>query len=310
VRGRIPELATALALDALLREPPVRLHPVVWTGRLLDVLEARLPGADAEPCRARRAGALAWCAGAGVVLAVALAAGRLPWPLRGALLWGLLSGRLLLDEVAAVERALREDGPDAGRERLRWLVSRDTAGLSPALVRAGAISTLAENAGDAWVATLWWWCVGGLPAAALHRFADTADSRWGQRTARFEDVGRTAAHADDVLAWVPARLTALAWRGRLDAALREQARRTPSPNGGWPMGAAALGLGVELAKPGTYVLNPGAPEPGPDDVEAALAAGRRVLATTAAAALVAAALRDRTGRGDRAWRGDRAGVAT
>ena len=297
---RTAELATALALDALLREPPTALHPVVGMGRLLDALEARLPPAGAQRSRARRSGALAWTAGAAAVVAVALLARRLPWPLRGAVLWGLLSGRLLLDEVAAVEQALQHDGLDAGRERLRWLVTRDTAELSPALVRAGAISTLAENAADAWTATLWWWAVGGLPAAALHRWADTADSRWGHQTPRFRDVGGAAAHADDALAWVPARLTALAWRGRLDAALRTQAGRTPSPNGGWTMGAAALALDVELAKPGAYALNPGGRAPSADDVDTALASARRVLATTAAVTLAVAAARDTNGRRPRA----------
>lgn len=292
---RTPELATALALDALLREPTLRLHPVVGMGRLLDVLERRLPSGGADVQHARRSGSFAWFTGAAAVVCVALLARRLPWPLRGAVLWGLLSGRLLLDEVAAVEQALRRDGLDAGRERLRWLVTRDTTELSSALVRAGAVSTLAENAADAWTATLWWWAVGGLPAAALHRWADTADSRWGHHTERFVEVGRVAARADDVLAWVPARLTALAWRGRLDAPLRAQAQRTPSPNGGWPMGAAALGLGVELAKPGAYVLNPGARDPGPDDVDAALLAARRVLALTAVAAVVVARVRDLRG---------------
>lgn len=296
---RAAELATALALDTLLREPPTALHPVVGMGRLLDALEGRLPAAGPQRSHARRSGALAWTAGAAVVVAVGLLARRLPWPLRGAVLWGLLSGRLLLDEVAAVEQALRHGGLDAGRERLRWLVTRDTAELSPALVRAGAISTLAENAADAWTATLWWWAVGGLPAAALHRWADTADSRWGHRTQRFRDVGRAAARADDALAWAPARLTALAWRGRLDAELRTQAGRTPSPNGGWPMGAAALALDVELAKPGAYVLNPGGRGPGAGDVDSALAAARRVLSTTAAVTLAVAAARDAWGRGPR-----------
>lgn len=291
--SRTGELAVALVLDAWLGEPPLRIHPVVGVGRLLDVLEARLPAPDTPGGAV--AGALAWTGGAGAVLAVAALARRLPWPLRGAALWGLFSGRLLLAEVAAVEEALLLDGLPGGRERIARLVSRDTTMLDAGAVRGAAVSTLAENVADSVVASLWWWTVGGLPGAALHRWADTADSRWGYRTPAWEQRGRVAARADDLLAWVPARLTALAWRGRLDAPLRAEAARTPSPNGGWPMGAAALGLDVRLEKPGSYALHPTGAEPGPRTVPTALGEARRVLSLVAAVTLGVAACRDLRG---------------
>jgi adenosylcobinamide-phosphate synthase len=174
----------------------------------------------------------------------------------GLLLKPLLAWRMLRDEVSSVERAL-ECSVDAGRTRLRRLVSRDTSRLSATEVRESALESLAENLNDSLVAPLFWFAIGGLPAAALYRFANTADAMWGYH-GRWEWAGKCAARADDLLSYVPARvaagllaLSAWQWPSRL----RQIAQVTPSPNGGWPMGMLALALNVRLSKPGVYVLN-------------------------------------------------------
>jgi len=175
------------------------------------------------------------------------------------LLKPLFSFRMLIGEVQAVERAL-EESLDAGRRRLAHIVSRDTTQLSAGEVRESALESLSENLSDSVVAPLFWFALLGLPGAALYRFANTADAMWGYR-GRWEWAGKFAARADDVLNFVPARLTAVllivagAGRARLGRLWRE-ARKTPSPNSGWPMAAFALSLGVRLGKPGVYTLNP------------------------------------------------------
>lgn len=179
------------------------------------------------------------------------------------LLKTMLSWRMLRDETGAVEVALRHS-LQAGRERLALLVSRDTSALSETEVRESAIESLAENLNDSVVAPIFWHILLGLPGAAVYRFANTADAMWGYRGLRhgvdWEWAGKWAARADDVLSWLPARVTALllarAAGGLRYPALREEARKTPSPNSGWPMAAMALGLSVQLCKPGVYVLNP------------------------------------------------------
>ena len=136
----------------------------------------------------------------------------------------------------------------------------------------------------------------GLPGAALFRFANTADAMWGypgERGGRdWAWAGKWAARADDVLAWVPARITAaLIWAvGGLHgaAALRTEARRTPSPNSGWPMAAMALALGVQLRKPQAYTLNAGARGPQAPDTVRACAIGSRTV--FAGIALIVAAM--------------------
>lgn len=291
---RALEVGLAITLDATIGEPPAALHPVVWMGRLVDRLEVRLLRPTAHDDRVR-AGAVAAAAGAAVVTTVAALVARLPWPVRAVALWTLLSGRLLLREVAAVEHALATDGTAAGRDRVARLVSRETGRLSPAEVRAAAVQSLAENTTDAWVATLWWWTIAGLPGAALHRWGDTLDSRWGYRTSRWRDHGRAAARLDDALAWLPARLTGGLWHGSLDGRLRAEARRTPSPNGGWAMGAAALASDTRLEKPGAYVLHPRGRTPDAATVATGLRGARRTMALAALLALAGAVVRDRRG---------------
>ena len=182
--------------------------------------------------------------------------------------------RMLCDEVSAVDVAL-DSGLDAGRERLSRLVSRDVTQLDEATVRESAIESLAENLNDSLIAPLFWFAVFGLPGAVVYRVANTLDAMWGYRGA-WEWAGKWSARADDVLSWLPARLTALLllakpsmWR-----ALADEASTTPSPNGGWPMGAMALRLGVRLRKPGVYTLNKHAASPDADDLPRALNAAK------------------------------------
>ncbi len=279
----------ALAIDRWLGEPPTRWHPVVWMGNYLGWLGPRIaPQAGASTLPAFRpwlGGAVAWCVGAaavcGVALALQSAMSEWAWWAQalalGALLKPLLAWRMLRDEVQAVDTALGQ-GLAAGRARLAWLVSRDVASLDESQVRESAIETLAENLNDSVVAPLFWFAVAGLPGAALYRFANTADAMWGypgERGGRLWTwAGQWAARADDVLSWVPARLTALLLALRRPTvrlrALPAQARLTPSPNSGWPMACMALALGVRLRKPGGYSLNAQARAPIATDVAQAL----------------------------------------
>ncbi|MBB5787262.1 cobalamin biosynthesis protein [Jiangella mangrovi] len=250
-------VVVAVALDAAFREPPPAAHPVRWIGRYLSAAGRPVPASPPGPAVLR--GGLAWALGAatayGAGWAVSRAAARLPGSVRpvvvGVALWPLFAHRMLLDEVAAVERALTDGGVEAGRAAVARIVSRDVSGLTADEVRQAAVESLGENLSDSVVAPLFWYAVGGLPAAALYRFANTADAVWGYRTPRWNHAGRVAARADDLLNLAPARLTGvlLAGRGVSWDRLRTEAALTPSPNAGWPMAALALRLGVRLAKP-------------------------------------------------------------
>ncbi len=290
-------LLIAWMLDAFFGEPPNALHPVAWLGRVLGPVGRRLCRWRAVP--AFVGGALAWLAiaaglGSG---ARAIEVAIQPWPgALSALLLALLlkpcfAWRMLRDEVQAVERALAQSLP-AARERVARLVSRDVSQLNESEIRETAIETLAENLNDSVVAPLFWFAVGGLPGAVVYRFANTADAMWGYR-GRFEWAGKFAARADDVLSWLPARLTALMlwpWLQRWQP-LRVEAAGTPSPNGGWAMGAMALRLGVRLRKPGAYALNAVAPSPQAIDMTNALRISARAAWLAMFATLLACTVR-------------------
>ena len=310
-------LLLALWIDRRWGEPPVAIHPVVWIGHYLKAC-GRVT-VRCSPAPAFVLGALAWMAGAA-------AAGALAWALQALAFWQLarfaaapgledalaatlwvalmawllksmLSWRMLVDEVGAVEAALHQSLP-AGRERLSWLVSRGTVNLTERQVRESAIETLAENLNDSVVAPIFWFVLLGLPGAAIYRFANTADAMWGYRGTyrgqHWEWAGKWAARADDALSWLPARLTAgllmaVTRQGQFGA-LRREAARTPSPNSGWPMAAMAMALGVTLGKPGVYTLNAAGRAPQAGDVPLAQKYASKLVFALVPCALIAIVL--------------------
>jgi len=288
-------LLTAFAVDRAFGEPATRWHPVGWMGRYLGWIGSRIAPREPQAERDLRSfwsGALAWWGGALPVLMAALllqeaavAMGAAGAVVAGIALKTMLSWRMLHDEVKDVEIALGQS-LDSGRRQLGRLVSREVMRLDEAQVRESAIESLAENLNDSVVAPVFWFLVAGLPGAMLYRFANTADAMWGYRGLRagadWTWAGKWAARADDVLSWVPARITAMLIAivagGLHFHMLGNEARKTPSPNGGWPMAAMALALGVCLRKPGVYELNAGASPPQAAHTARALRLSRRSVA--------------------------------
>lgn len=299
----------ALAIDWRWGEPAAAWHPVVWMGRYLGWTGKRFK--RLPPAAAFAGGALAWVFGAAV--AGWLAAWLQGWVLQqmpqpeisqgpGAwiawlgltvllalILKSMLAWRMLRDEVLAVEAAL-QTSLAAGRKRLARLVSRDVSQLSEGEVRESAIESLAENLNDSVVAPVFWFVLFGLPGAVVYRFANTADAMWGYR-GEWEWAGKWAARADDVLSWLPARLTAaLLWLVAGDfrlVSLRREAAQTPSPNSGWPMAAMALALGVCLRKPAVYTLNSAGRAPQAVDTLQAVGMASKVVLALSVCALPA-----------------------
>jgi adenosylcobinamide-phosphate synthase len=285
----VPAIALLIAfvIDHFFGEPPARLHPVVWIGNFLNwaaanVLPKAITDENAVDSPSFIAGAIVWIASAALILIVTCGLQgvilQLPavWAalLLGLLFKPLFAWRMLRREVQAVETALQES-LEAGRARLSMLVSRDTTALTEAQVRESAIETLAENLNDSVIAPIFWFVLLGLPGAAVYRFANTADAMWGYKGTRivngkgrnWEWAGKWAARADDVLSWLPARITVgLLWLASGSGSgfkvtsfwsrLWQEAAKTPSPNSGWPMAAMALILNIQLAKPDVYTLNP------------------------------------------------------
>jgi adenosylcobinamide-phosphate synthase len=266
----------ALLVDLAWGDPPNRFHPVVLMGHWLKW------GRKLSPARYRYLFGIAW-------ILSGLALFTLPW-LKfnsrsfslGALFLQVLclkpvfAYRNLRRRVAEVAEALAEQDLPLARHLLGWhLVSRNTEQLTGQEVGGAAIESLAENLTDSVIAPLLAYGLGGLPAAWGYRFANTADAMWGYRTLELEWLGKFAARLDDLLNWLPSRLTGwllvvAAWlvgEEAKDAAqtMLAQHQRTPSPNAGWTMSAMAGALGVTLTKRGVYELAGGV---GPIEVTA------------------------------------------
>lgn len=265
----------ALALDLLLGDPPNRFHPVAWMGRLIGWGERLAPGArpgiafvygtvwvlfGVIACTLPVVGLLVGARWVGEVLYILLAA---------LLLKCTFTYSGLARAARSVARALlAADLPEA-RRLVSWhLVSRDTAVLSGELVAAATVESVAENITDGVVAPLLFFLLAGVPGAWAYRFFNTCDSMLGYHDPRHEYLGKFAARLDDVLNWLPARLTGLlmvaaAWLAGENAAnawrvMWKQHRRTSSPNAGWTMSAMAGALNVTLEKVGYYKLEGGA----------------------------------------------------
>ena len=206
--------------------------------------------------------ALAWSAATLFNFALA----RLPPPAGFALVAlaasSLIAQRSLDAHVLAVAEALAA-GLDAGRVAAANIVGRDVASLDEAGVVRAAIESLAENFSDGIVAPVFWLAIGGLPGGVCYKAINTADSMIGHRTPRHAAFGFAAAKLDDVVNFVPARLSVL-WisiaalfvPGTSIAealrAVRRDARGHPSPNAGWPEAAFAGALGLRLGGPRAY----------------------------------------------------------
>lgn len=266
----------AMLLDWLWGEPAVLFHPVVWMGSYLSWIAKKIAPREIEKSTYEKSrsflqGTFFWILGGAATTYLAWLIQRFmivsPWWLAvgisGFCLNTLFSLKLLINEVALVDEALSHS-VNAGRSQLKRLVSRDVSNLSEVQIRESAIESLAENLNDSFVAPIFWFLLGGLPAAALYRFANTADAMWGYkgRYGRYYLTwfGKWTARVDDALSWIPARISALLIclvSARFHfSKIRIEASKTTSPNGGWPMGAMAYALNIKLSKPDVYTLNP------------------------------------------------------
>ncbi|ELY71572.1 cobalamin biosynthesis protein CobD [Natronobacterium gregoryi SP2] len=273
----------AFGLDLLVGEPRTTVHPVAWFGTFVGWLDREWT--DSETGQ-RLVGVmialLAPLVPAGAAAVPVLAAGEVH-AVAAAIVAGLVlflttSLRSLLELTEAVVDATADD-LETARERIRGLVGRDASTLSPAELRSGAIESTAENLADGLVATLLPFALLAplsLPAAAAAaawvKGVNTLDSMLGYPS---KPIGTASAGLDDLVMWLPARITAasIAVAAGDPLALRrasEWARVPASPNSGWPMATLACVLSVRLQKPDAYDLNPDAELPTVEDADRAV----------------------------------------
>ncbi|MET0455984.1 MAG: cobalamin biosynthesis protein [Mycobacterium sp.] len=258
--ARAAGLLLGHAADRLFGDPR-RFHPVAAFGQTAARLEQR----TYEDSRLRGAGYLLVLVGGSTAAAVAAErSARQPVArmlLTAAVTWAVLGGRSLEREAAAVHHLVVAGDLDGARRRLRNLVGRDTAALTPDEIARAVIESVAENTSDAVVTSYVWGAVAGVPGLVAHRAANTLDAMVGHHNARYERFGWAAARFDDVLGLPGARVAGLLTtilapdpRGAL-VAWRRDARGHPSPNAGVVEATFAGALGIRLGGTNTYYGN-------------------------------------------------------
>ena len=253
-------LLAAIAVDYCLGEPRNAYHPLVAFGRWASFLEKIFLASDHSPNRQRIAGLLA-VIGALLPCLLALPLIWLPPMLHSLLsivmLYFCIGARSLQQHAQAVYLALRQDDLALARQRVGYIVSRQTDNMTDVEVRRAAIESVLENGADAVFAPLFWFIVLGPIGALLYRLANTLDAMWGYKNQHYLYFGWAAARFDDLLNWPPARLTAISYAllGNTRRALhawRHQARLLESPNGGPVMTAGAGALNLKVGGPAWY----------------------------------------------------------
>ncbi|MFP3976578.1 MULTISPECIES: adenosylcobinamide-phosphate synthase CbiB [Marinobacter] len=251
----------ALALDQLFGEPR-RLHPVVGFGHLANAVEKRFNTAPTNSRLSLLAGLFsvflltAPFLGLAIWVSVTLD-GWLLMLIQSIVLWLAMSLRGLAEHGRAVAEPLQAGDLETAREQVSRIVSRKASALDEKGVAAAATESMLENGADAVFASLFWFLAAGIPGVVLHRMVNTLDAMWGYRNPRFLYFGRVAARLDDLMGWVPARLTALTYMllGNRKLAWwcwRHQAPQWDSPNAGPVMAAGAGALNVRLGGPSPY----------------------------------------------------------
>jgi adenosylcobinamide-phosphate synthase len=298
-------MLAAWAIEALFGWPDwlFRLvrHPVVWFGAIVRWLERRLN-------REHWAHAARYVGGAvSSLLAISLATG-LAWLISSALAdtgtglvleamiaSSLLASRSLYEHVANVARPLASGDIDSARRSVSLIVGRDPAQLDEGGIARASIESLAENSSDGVVAPLFWGAIFGLPGIVAYKAINTLDSMIGHRNSRYAAFGGFAARLDDLMNFLPARLTGLliavvSGQKRVFTITLQDASRHRSPNAGWPEAAMAGALGIRLSGPRVYGdrtspepwLNGDAPDPSPGHLNQGLRLYVRAMALCAA----------------------------
>ena len=251
-------LALGMVIDALLGEPKWIwsrvMHPIVMIGKIISLADKLLNRASHRKLK-------------GIfflflLILLGLFTGWLLSQFGGfteiIVIAILIAQKSLSEHVISVASALRISIAE-GRLAVSKIVGRDTCNMDePQVVRA-AIESASENFSDGVIAPVFWYMIGGLPGMVVYKCVNTADSMIGFKTETYVDFGWASARFDDLLNWLPARLSAfvllmsggnILLNGWTDIASGAKLHR--SPNAGWPEAAMASLLNVALAGPRSY----------------------------------------------------------
>ncbi|WP_435945546.1 adenosylcobinamide-phosphate synthase CbiB [Dryocola sp. BD586] len=262
--------AAAWLLDYWLGDPPGWPHPVRWMGRLIVFIQRIVRKYCTSERALKAGGGLLWLTVVGASWLLSWAILHMAWLISPWLGWlvevwmiyTLLAARCLSDAAKEVYYALQQGTLAQSREKLSWIVGRDTSRLERPQIARAAVETVAENSVDGVIAPLFFLLLGGAPLAMAYKAINTLDSMVGYKNEKYRAIGYVSARMDDLANYLPARLgwlllSAAAWCLRMDfrRALRIGWRdryRHSSPNCAWSEASVAGALGIRLGGPNTY----------------------------------------------------------
>lgn len=168
-----------------------------------------------------------------------------------------LANRSLITEAHKVISVLEKQGLEAGRKQLGYIVGRETKNLNEQQIRTAVLETLAENLSDGVIAPLFFYALGGVPAMMAYKMANTLDSMVGYKSEKFKQFGWFSARFDDLVNFIPARITALimvliSFSPRGLFYIFRYGHQHSSPNAGYPESALAGILNCRFGGPNVY----------------------------------------------------------
>jgi adenosylcobinamide-phosphate synthase len=248
--------AMALLLDRLFGEP--RLHPLILFGNVANWLEKKL---NNRQSRFNGAIAALWLISFPVTIVYIAQTSIESEYFQGALdlliLTFVIGWQSMKEHAEAVAKPLLAGDLSEARRQLAMIVSRNTEDMDEELIVGSTIESVLENGHDCVFASIFWFALLGPAGALMHRLANTLDAMWGYKNERYLQFGFFAARFDDVLGYLPARLTAIsyAFSGSLVKAFtawKNQIGQHKSPNAGLVMASGAGALEIVIGGPVKY----------------------------------------------------------
>lgn len=253
-------LLLGFLLDRIYGDPTSLPHPVVGFGKAISLLEHRLNRGDFRLMKGAFSSVILVAAAFLSAFFVTRYLDQISFVLsflfNGTIVFFCLAGLTLRKEVGMVFEAV-DESTEKGRSQLSRIVGRDTSGLEPQQIRTGALETLAENLSDGVIAPLFWFALLGAPGMLAYKMVNTLDSMIGYKNERYLLFGRFAARLDDVVNYIPARITALIMllvSGKLAKTKQvfNDGKKHASPNAGYPEAALAAILDCRFGGPNYY----------------------------------------------------------
>lgn len=262
-------VTAAYVLDQLFGDPHKRWHPVILMGNILQYVDDQ--GNKGSERAKKIKGIVLIYTAAFILTGSAFALISLFYifnPAAGIaveaiIIWLMIGGRSMKSSAAAIHEELAGGNLEKARLLTSYIVSRDTSTMTEEQISRSVVESTGENTSDSVTAPLFYALLGGAPLAVFYRLFNTADAMIGYRTEKHLSFGFGAAKTDDLLNWLPARLTAFLmgfsslWLKRQtllktwkDTA--EHARLHESPNAGFGESAMSAVLFTKLGGPAVY----------------------------------------------------------